>query len=333
MKLHGNKRIPGKGLIFAGAFLALIFFTSMNSGKMALAMGATPSKSSHETIITVKKTDNTQIAQSVRSAAKVGAKTKSQGNVSDGTKKTASQGSKNTGTERADKSIDLERLTIPKIKNGDIIIEHTGFTLSYNEKHEQANWVAYVLTDEEARKIVAQRNENFREDPDVPTGSATLDDYRRSGYDRGHLAPAADFRWSETALDETFLLSNMSPQDREFNKGIWNDLEMAVRVYAKRFKKICVVTGPVLTDGPYKTIGQNKVSVPKYYYKVILDYSDPELKAIGFIIPNEGSDEDFYKYACSVDDVEKATGIDFFYILNDRHENMLEGTFDINLWK
>ncbi len=232
-----------------------------------------------------------------------------------------------------DKSLDLEELAIPRLTKEDIIIKHTGFTISYNEDHEQANWVAYVLTKDEASSYYAQRNENFREDEAVPTGSATLDDYRRSGYDRGHLAPAADFRWSTESMEDTFLLSNMSPQDHEFNKGIWNNLEMEVRRYAKRFRTICVVTGPVLTDGPYKTIGQNRVSVPKYYYKVILDYSEPELKAIGFIIPNEGSERDIYEFACSVDDVEKATGIDFFHLLDNKSEKELEGSFDVNKWK
>ncbi|MDZ7792136.1 MAG: DNA/RNA non-specific endonuclease [Spirochaetia bacterium] len=123
-------------------------------------------------------------------------------------------------------------------------MRHTGYTLSYSEEHEQAEWVAYKLTIEELQGDV-ERTDNFREDKKVDTETASLSDYRGSGYDRGHLAPAADFSWSEEAMSDTFYLSNMSPQKPGFNRGIWRSLESQVREWAIRDKALLVVTGPV----------------------------------------------------------------------------------------
>lgn len=224
-----------------------------------------------------------------------------------------------------------ESLAIPATTDSDIIVSHTGYTLSYNEQHEQPNWVAYLLTADEVFGTATTRNDNFREDPLVPTGSATLADYKGSGYDRGHLIPAADSKWSTQAMDDCFYLSNMSPQTHSFNAGIWSNLESAVRTLAAQNREICVVTGPILTDGPYPTIGTNKVSVPKNFYKVILDYYGDEKKAIGFIL-SQDSKGDLASFAVSVDAVESLSGIDFFPLLADPEENALESTFDVSLW-
>ena len=227
---------------------------------------------------------------------------------------------------------DIENLEIPVGPDDEIIVSHTGYTLSYCEEYEVPYWVAYSLTKEEVSTQSASRNDNFREDPSVPTGSATLQDYKKSGYDRGHMAPAADFRWSEDAMNDTFYLSNMCPQKHAFNAGIWSDLESAVRSIAYTDEEIYVVTGPVLTDGPYETIGENKVAVPKYYYKVILDYTDPVIKAIGFILPAENSSEPLSYFAVTVDKVEEVTGIDFFPALPDDIEDVVEAECDSSLW-
>jgi len=224
-----------------------------------------------------------------------------------------------------------EELAIPAHSGSDIVVQHTGYTLSYNEEHEQPNWVAYLLTADEVFAAESDRGNNFREDPSIPTGSATLADYKGSGYDRGHLIPAADQKWSAQAMDDSFYLSNMSPQTHSFNAGIWSKLESAVRTMAAQNHEICVVTGPVLTDGPYKTIGANNVSVPNYYYKVILDYYGTEKKAIGFVLAqtDKGS---LSAFAMTVDDVEKLTGIDFFPLLDDAEERALESSVDASLW-
>ncbi|NLE16429.1 MAG: DNA/RNA non-specific endonuclease [Spirochaetales bacterium] len=225
----------------------------------------------------------------------------------------------------------IQDLELPLYQKGELVIRHPGYTLLYDEEHEQARWVAYHLSREELYGS-HDRGDDFRADPSIPTGSATLEDYRSSGYDRGHLIPAADLSWSQEAMSGSFYMSNMSPQSGDFNRGIWSKLEATVRNFADTEGAVYVVTGPVLTDGPYKTIGKNQVSVPEAYYKVVLDYEEPEYKAIGFLLPNEGSKKDLKTFAVSVDEVEHATGIDFFHRLEDAEEQELEAAFDTGLW-
>ena len=226
---------------------------------------------------------------------------------------------------------EIAGLELPSPIRGEQIITHTGYTLSYNEEYELPSYVAYELTRDEVLGG-GEREDSFKADPDVRTGSAELSDYRGSGYDRGHMAPAADFKWSDEAMSDTFYMSNMCPQDPSFNRGIWADLEAVVRTMAYDNGKVYVVTGPVLTDGPYETIGDNDVAVPKRFYKTVLDYSDPELKAIGFILPNEGSDLSLQSFAVTVDEVEEAAGIDFYPRLPDDVEEVLESTMDVSDW-
>ena len=228
------------------------------------------------------------------------------------------------------KATTLSKLEIPKTNPKDIIITHTGFTLLYNETHEQASWVAYELTKEETNKIY-ERTDKFLVDPKVKTGTANDKDYAGSGYDRGHLAPASDMGWSATVMAESFYYSNMSPQTPSFNRGVWKRLEELVRTWVIENNSVYIVTGPVLTSG-LTTIGSNKVSVPAYYYKVILDYTEPSIKGIGFIIPNTGSSEPLQQFAVSIDSVEKFTGIDFFFSLPDEQEDLIEKTLCVKCW-
>ena len=217
------------------------------------------------------------------------------------------------------------------LSDGNLQVRHTsGFILAYSEPHEQAAWVAYELTAQEVTGGVG-RTDNFRSDHEIGTGSASLVDYKGSGYDRGHLAPAGDMKWSLTAMDESFFMSNISPQVPGFNRGIWKKLESTVRVWAGEYKKIYIVTGPVLTKR-YPSIGKNNVSVPEFFYKVILDYQKPELKAIGFVLPNKKSKNMVQDYSMSVDEVEDITGINFFHSLDDAVEDSLESFYDIGQW-
>ena len=225
----------------------------------------------------------------------------------------------------------IKNLELPAPIDGEQIISHTGYTLSYNEEYELPSWVAYTLTRDEVLGT-GSREDDFREDPLVRTGSASLSDYRGSGYDRGHMAPAADFKWSAEAMSDTFYLSNMCPQEPSFNRGIWADLEAVVRTMAYDNGEVHVVTGPVLTDGPYETIGKNEVAIPKQFYKVVLDYTDPDIKAIGFVLPNEGSDKALQSYAMSVDEVEEITGIDFYPSLPDDQEEAIESKANTADW-
>jgi len=221
-------------------------------------------------------------------------------------------------------------LELPYITKNDVVVKHLGYTLSYNEKYEQANWVAYELTANETDKIVGRSND-FRPDTEVRTGSADNADYINSGYDRGHLAPAADMGWSAQAMQESFFYSNMSPQTPSFNRGIWKRLEEQVRQWAADNHAIYVVTGPVLKPN-LPTIGHDKVAVPNHYYKVILDYTQPELKGIGFIMPNTSSTLSISNYAVSIDSVETVTGINFFPALPNELERNLEKSLCLECW-
>lgn len=221
-------------------------------------------------------------------------------------------------------------IEIPATSKNERIICHTGYCLSYDENYKLAKWVAYELTFAETQGTFA-RNDKFKPDPLIARNSASLADYKKSGYDRGHLAPAADMKWSAEAMDESFYLSNMSPQDKSFNRGIWKKLEEQVRDWAIKNKSVYITTGPILEKG-LPTIGPNQIPIPKAFYKVVLDYSQSDIKAIGFIIPNQGSSSPLSTFALSIDEVEKQTHLDFFTKLPDEIENRVEKVINIQNW-
>jgi endonuclease G len=208
------------------------------------------------------------------------------------------------------------------------IFRHTYYTLSYSEADEQAEWVYYQLTPE-LIKGKQPRTDDYRPDSTITTVSAQLEDYRGSGYDRGHLCPAGDMKLNMTAMTESFYLSNCSPQDRDFNAGIWNTLEEQVRRWAFASGRLYVVTAGVLTSNKGK-IGSNGVTVPKYYYKVIYDPIG-QGKMIAFLLPNENSTKPLQEFVISVDSLEILTSIDFFPGLLDSLENRLECQKNINV--
>lgn len=208
------------------------------------------------------------------------------------------------------------------------------YVVCYRESYEQAEWAAYCLEKEELVKN-AYRGDDFRADPEITTGSATLADYKKSGYDRGHLAPAANFAFSEEAMSESFFLSNMSPQAPGLNREIWQYLEGQVRTWADRFGKVYVITGPVLEKPAeaYDYIGENQVSIPEFYYKVLLVPTHESLMSIGFIIPNKKCKDTFWDYAVTIDEVERRTGLDFYSLLDDHLEDKLESEYALENWK
>ena len=220
---------------------------------------------------------------------------------------------------------------LPAVEAGQTVVEHKAYSLVYSEENEQPLWCAYMLT---AARVNGKcpRSNDFREDPAIATGSADLFDYRGSGYSRGHLVPAADMKWDEEAMSETFLLSNMSPQTREFNDGVWNRMEQQVRNWASWFDTLYVVTGPVLKglDGS-KTIGHNAVTVPTHYYKAV--YDPHRGMAIAFVVPHEQSSEPLRTFVVSVDELEQMTGLDFFPELPDEEENRVEAEKCPSCWR
>lgn len=223
----------------------------------------------------------------------------------------------------------VQKFEFPRTRSSDTVIEHTGYAFLYNEKHEQSSWVAYELTKAEVQKAF-ERTDKFAPDPKVSTGTASGRDYEKSGYDRGHLAPAADMSWSAEAMRESFYYSNISPQEPGFNRGIWKKLETVTRSWAEASGAIYIVTGPVLKDG-LPTIGPGEVSVPEYYFKVILDYTPGKRKGIGFIMSNKASAQQPAAFAVSIDSVEKFTGLDFFPGFS-REEEIIEATLCVKCW-
>ncbi|NVJ48365.1 MAG: DNA/RNA non-specific endonuclease [Cytophagia bacterium] len=210
------------------------------------------------------------------------------------------------------------------------IIHHTYFTLSYCEPHEQAEWVAYKLIPQFLSGV--SRTDDYREDPMVRTGSATLEDYRNSGYDRGHLLPAGSMKHSYLAMSETFYLSNISPQRNEFNGGAWLSLEEKVREWTRKSDSLYVVTGGVLHPGLEKIRG-TKVSIPEYFYKVIVRFKSNRIDGIGFIMENKRLNGNVINYAVAIDEVEEITGIDFFAYFPPEIEIRIESELNLSGWR
>lgn len=212
----------------------------------------------------------------------------------------------------------------------EIIVDYEGFTVSFNPVMHMPNWVSWTLSRDEIENSIFERQDNFRPDPDVP-GCATLDDYYRSGFDRGHMAPAADMKWSATAMDESCLLTNICPQLHVLNNGAWKNLEEKCRSNATRDSLLVIVCGPVFTEGFSQYIGKTPVPVPPKFFKVILTpRSSGAPQAIGFIMPNDKVEGGMQSAAVSVDEIELLTGHDFFYLLPDEIENALEADNDFN---
>ncbi len=214
------------------------------------------------------------------------------------------------------------------------IITHQYYTLGYDEQYEQAAWVSYKLTKANLKIPNVPRADRFNQDPMVSTQSATHNDYRGSGYSRGHMAPAGDMAQNKVSMQESFFMSNMSPQKIPFNGGIWRELEECVRDWAYKENTLYIVTGPILHDVTQYIGKKSKVGVPKSHYKVILDVEGRDQKGIAFIMENERSSRPIMDFAVSIDEVERITGLDFFSnLLTDSLEEKLESEIDINDWK
>ncbi len=226
---------------------------------------------------------------------------------------------------------DLTDVGIP-LKLDAQALAYPGFTVSFNPVTHQPNYVAWELTGEEAGSRNASRKSvNFAPDPKV-NGCATLDDYRRSGYDRGHMAPAGDMKWDPEAMQSSFLLTNISPQAHELNQGSWRVLEEKCRDWAVRDSAIVIVCGPIFDNSPASTIGQTGVAVPDRYFKVVLaPYSTPP-RAIGFVMPNGNVPGGIQSCAVPVDAVEAITGYDFFPALPDDVEERVESECNFPRW-
>ncbi len=236
---------------------------------------------------------------------------------------------------------DISKVGLPRLDSADQLIQHKAMSLVYSEKHEQPKWVSHIITTD-IRDRTEGRSNDFRVDSSVSTGTATESDYFLKtlktdgtyaydgfGYDRGHLAPSADFRWSAQALSESYYYSNMSPMLADFNRDSWAKLEDLFRSYIYRNPEtqLYIVTGPVLSDDlPKIPRAQNNVTIPKHFFKVALDFTNN--RAIAFILPNAKNENPLESYAVSIAEVEVITGIDFFHQLSDDVEAKLEALKD-----
>lgn len=217
----------------------------------------------------------------------------------------------------------LEIPSMPKGKQGQVI-QRTGYTLAYDKKTKTPQWVAWELTKEET-KGNHERTDKFLPDPNVEGAKVVTTDYTGSGYDRGHMAPAGDMKWSKKAMEESFYMSNICPQIHHLNTGDWNELEANTRKWARRYGSVYVTCGPIY-NGSRRTqyIGKNRVKVPDAFFKVILIQSPKKTCALGFFFENEAGQRPLNEYLVSIDYLEQTTGIDFFPALPDELENVLE---------
>lgn len=224
---------------------------------------------------------------------------------------------------------ELCKVAMPDSIDG-TIIEYEGVTLSFNASHHIPNWVAWELTDAETRGTVP-RAKGFASDPDV-AGCPEPWEYSYSGYDRGHIAPAGDMKWSPLAMEQSFLMTNVCPQVKSFNSGVWARLEEKCRIWAQADSAIIIIAGPVMTDDLTETIGDSHIAVPRRFFKVILSpYANPP-RAIGFLMDNGAVPGGMQAAAVSVDQVEEATGYDFFSALPDSVESQVEAECRFHYW-
>ena len=210
-------------------------------------------------------------------------------------------------------------------------IRHYAYSLCYDDETEQAKWVAYDLKESDMVSN-CKRKDCFTIDTMVSSQTADDRDYKNKGYDRGHLAPAGDMLRNKQAMRESFYYSNISPQLPSFNRGIWKKLEMKIREWVNRYDRLYITCGPVFLD-LYKTIGEDGVAVPDYFFKTVLVDNPKEKYCIGFLFPHLKCKGDIFNYAVTVDSVENVTGLDMYPKLPNRIENEIESKYSIDQWK
>ena len=229
-----------------------------------------------------------------------------------------------------DRNTYSDTLYLPKIDIAEVLVSHYAYSLVYDDSYEQAKWVFYTLNIEKINGPYS-RSDKFKSDTLIKTGSANHSDYKGSGYDRGHLAPAADMTWSKQAMDESFFYSNMSPQTPSFNRGIWRKLESRVRKWVVDFDSLYVTTGPIL-DTNLICIGED-LAVPRYFFKTVVGFKDSTINAIAFVLPNSGSKKNLKDFVISVDSLETFSGLNFNARLDQSVQDGIEKTISLDCWK
>lgn len=220
--------------------------------------------------------------------------------------------------------------TIPNI-----LLRRYCYTASYNKVTFQPNWVMWQLTGEHVMKRKDGVWNEYQEDMELPSDiRSTLEDYASSGYDRGHMCPGGDCNWDDEGRDETFLLSNMCPQNPNLNRGDWKEIEIACRKWAQQYDNIYIVCGPIFFKSrEHEKIGPNQIPVPEAFFKVILCAEPTNPKGIGFICRNADGNRKKDFYVNSIRQVERVTGYRFFPNLDDSLKALVYDLDEINIWQ
>ncbi len=214
--------------------------------------------------------------------------------------------------------------------NSDLILNRTGFSFGYSRKYRQAIWVSYILNAGQISGKQVRRSNIFQPDPAIKYNPVQPQDYAKTGYDRGHLAPAADMTYSMETMRHSFFMTNISPQLPGCNRGIWKRVENQIRRWAVKEESLYVITGP-LFNSDSKMLGHTEIPIPYAFYKIVLDRTPP-MKMIAFIVPNQTTKRRIHSFVTTVDAVEALTGYDFFSNLPDEQESKLEAAADFNKW-
>ena len=228
-------------------------------------------------------------------------------------------------------TLDKGLLELPAIRSNDVVLVYTGFVVNYNTSRLIPNWVAYELTADEVVGLVP-RAKGFSIDLDYQGLQAMREDYSNTGWDKGHMAPAGDMKWSEAAMFESFYLTNICPQNHDLNGKDWHTLERLVRDWALEYGSVWVVCGPYLYANTYGTIGDRNVVVPDGFFKAVLRKEGSDYKAIAFVFENNSNRQPVQNAVISVNDVEALVGYDLFTNLNDKVEENVEAQANWNEW-
>lgn len=249
-------------------------------------------------------------------------------------------------------SVEDFRLELPKINNGETIITYSGYpdiknsdnttdylavtkiayTVSYDSRNKIPRWVAYELTSEELVGTATRKGKSFRPDERAGVPQADNNDYRNSGWTRGHLAPAGDFKWDDSAMNDTFYYTNCCPQSEALNTGSWQKLENRVRNWAEMFGEVYIITGPIIGSAENGSIGVNQVTVPDAFFKAVLTREGESYQAVAFILENSSASQSYTNCCLSVNELEDIIGIDLFPSLDDSIEEAVESTFNKRFW-
>ncbi len=225
-----------------------------------------------------------------------------------------------------------EGLELPAISSSEQVIKHVGYTTSYNSTTLNPDWVAYELTFDEIQGNLKGKS-SFCWDPDVKGRKSKREDYKNNqGWDKGHMAPKADMKWSVQAYEESFFLSNICPQNHDLNVGDWLKTENLARRMAEKYQRVYIICGPVFSDLTHGTLGENKVYIPDGFFKALMVQAGTSYRSIGFYMSNNAQKNHLRNYACTVDEIENLISRDLFTGLDDGIENSVESTYDLKFW-